>query len=43
MAYFMEFPTTGAKQQVRVPMKQTNSSWGSHNSTSNVALQHNPL
>jgi len=44
----MAFPTTVSKQQeVRVPMKQTNSSWGSHNdhlgSTSIVAPLHNPL
>jgi len=28
----MAFPTTvGKQQEVGVPMKQTNSSWGSHN------------
>jgi len=32
MAHFMAFPTTvGKQQEVRVPMKQTNSSRGSHN------------
>jgi len=48
MAHFMTFPTiVGKQQEVGVPMKQTNSSWGSHNehvrSTSIVALLHNPL
>ena len=48
MAHFMAFPTTvGKQQEVGVPMKQRNSSWGSHNdhlgSTSTVILQHNPL
>jgi len=48
MAHFMAFPmTVGKQQEVKVPMKQTNSSWGSHNdnlgSTSTMALLHNPL
>jgi len=48
MAHFMAFPTTvGKQQEVRVPMQQTNSNWGSHNdhfgSTSTVTLLHNPL
>jgi len=48
MAHFMTFLTTvGKQQEVRVPMKQTNSSWGSHNdhlgSTFTVTLLHNPL
>jgi len=48
MAHFMAFPTTvGKQQEVTVPMKQTNSSWGSHNdhleSTSTMAPLHNPL
>jgi len=48
MTHFMIFPTTiGIQQGVRVPRKQANSSWGSHNdhlgSSSTVALLHNPL
>jgi len=48
MAHFMAFPmTVGKQQEVGVPMKQTNSSWGSHNDhlgrTYNVTLLHNPL
>jgi len=39
--------TIGKQQEVRVSMKQINSSWGSHNdhfeSTSTVALLHNPF
>jgi len=48
MTHFMAFPTTvGKQQEVGVPMKKTNSSWGSLNdhlgSTSIVTLLHIPL
>jgi len=48
MTHSMAFLTAvGSQQEVRVPKKQTNSNWDSHNdhlgSSSTMALLHNPL